>query len=48
MRMRNPIYLPFVLAVVLLAGLANHFGWSLVESAAARTLRHSGPNTQHK
>ena len=48
MKIHNPIYLPFVLVVTVFLALANHNGWSLVESAAAHTWRHLGPNTQHK
>ena len=48
MKIRNPLYLAFVLAVTAFVALANHNGWSLVESAAAHTVRRLGPNTQHK
>ncbi len=47
MKIRNPIYLPFALALTLYVALANHNGWSLVQSVAARTW-HAGPSTQHK
>jgi hypothetical protein len=48
MRIRNPFYLPFVMAVIIFVGLANHNGWSLVQSVATNTWRHLNPNTQHK
>ena len=48
MKLRNPIYLPFALAVVFFLMLANHNGWSLVQALAARTWQRTVPNTQHK
>jgi len=48
MRIRNPIYLPFSLALLIYVALANHNGWSLVQSVAAQTWQRIGPSTQHK
>ena len=48
MRIRNPFYLPFAIIVMIFVGLANHNGWSLVESVGSQALRHLNPNTQHK
>ncbi len=48
MKFPNPVYLSFALAMTLYVALANHNGWSLIESAASHTWRHLGPNTQHK
>lgn len=48
MKMRNPIYLPLALALVAFLGLANHNGWSLLQTLASRTWQHSNPSTQHK
>ncbi len=48
MKLRNPIYLPFALALAVYVGLANYNGWSLVQTVASQTWRHLAPNTQHK
>ncbi|HZQ48382.1 MAG TPA: hypothetical protein VFC07_15300 [Verrucomicrobiae bacterium] len=48
MKIRNPIYLPFAVALAVYVGLANHNGWSLIQSLASRAWQHSTPNTQHK
>ncbi len=48
MRIHNPIYLAFAVAMATYVGLANHNGWSLIQSLASRTWQHSTPNTQHK
>lgn len=48
MRIHNPIYLAFALATAAYVGLANHNGWSLIQTVASRTWQHSIPNTQHK
>jgi hypothetical protein len=48
MKIHNPFYLPFALAVAMLVAMANHNGWSLVQSVATNTWRHVAPNTQHK
>ena len=48
MKIRNPIYLPYALAIVVLLALANHNGWSVLQTIAARTWQHTAPNTQHK
>lgn len=48
MKPRSPIYLSFAFALVVYVGLANHNGWSLVQSLAAGTWQRSFPNTQHK
>ena len=48
MKIRNPLYIPFALALVIFLALANHNGWSLIQALAARTWQHTGPNTQHK
>lgn len=48
MKIRNPLYIPYALVIVLLLALANHNGWSFVQSVASHTWRHLNPNTQHK
>jgi len=48
MKIRNPIYLPFALALAVYVALANHNGWSLIQSLASHTWQRSYPNTQHK
>ena len=48
MKIRNPIYLPFAVAIVIFLALANHNGWSLVQALASRTWQNSNPSTQHK
>ncbi|HWW00924.1 MAG TPA: hypothetical protein VNZ64_14605 [Candidatus Acidoferrum sp.] len=48
MKLRNPVYLPFALAVTLLVAMANHNGWSVVQSLASSTWQHLNPSTQHK
>jgi len=48
MKLPNPIYLSFALALPVFVALATRNGWRLVEAAAAHTWRHLGPNTQHK
>lgn len=47
MKIRNPIYMPIALALAVYVAMANHNGWSLIKSVAARTWQH-GPSTQHK
>lgn len=47
MKIHNPLYVPFAIALAIYVGLANHNGWSLIKTVAARTLPH-GPSTQHK
>ena len=48
MRFRHPIYYPFVFVLLLYVGFANHNGWSLMQSVAARTWQRVGPATLHK
>jgi hypothetical protein len=48
MKLRNPIYLSFVLVIAGMVALANHNGWSAVHSFTAGTWRHVFPSTQHK
>ncbi len=48
MKIRNPIYLPFAVAMAVLVAVANHNGWSFVQSLASQTWQRSNPNTQHK
>ncbi len=48
MKIRNPFYLPFALLLAGCVAVANHNGWSLFESVAARTWRPHGPMTLHK
>ena len=48
MKLHNPVYLPFALAITIFVALANHNGWSVVQSVATGTWRHLGPSTQHK
>jgi hypothetical protein len=48
MKLHNPIYLPFALVITILVALANHNGWSLVQSVAAGAARHLVSSTQHK
>jgi hypothetical protein len=48
MKIHTPIYLPFALAIALTLALANHNGWSMVQSLATRAWQHSTLNTQHK
>jgi hypothetical protein len=48
MKLRNPIYLSIALALTVYVALANHNGWSLVQSVAANTWQRLGPHTQHK
>lgn len=48
MKIRNPIYLSVALALTVYVALANHNGWSLVQSVASRTWQRLGPSTQHK
>jgi hypothetical protein len=48
MKFRNPFYLTFALLVAAFVATANHRGWSVMQSLAARTWQHSSPNTQHK
>ena len=48
MKFRNPIYVPFSLALLIYVALANHNGWSLVQSVASQTWQRIAPATQHK
>jgi hypothetical protein len=48
MKFRNPVYVPFALLVAILLGLADHNGWSAVQSLASRTWQRFYPSTQHK
>jgi len=48
MKIRNPIFLPFALALVLYVAMANHYGWSLVQMVATNIWQRFTPNTQHK
>jgi F0F1-type ATP synthase membrane subunit a len=48
MKIRNPIFLPFALALTIYVALANHHGWSLWQSVASNTWQRFTPNTQHK
>jgi hypothetical protein len=48
MKIRNPFYLIFALATTMSVAVANHNGWSVLQSVAARTWQHFNPNTQHK
>ncbi len=48
MRIRNPVYLPFALLVILFLALANHHGWSLTNSLVTGAWRPGHPATQHK
>lgn len=48
MKIHNPIYLPFALALAVYVTVANHNGWSMIQSVASHTWRHFTPNTQHK
>jgi hypothetical protein len=48
MKIRNPIYLPFALFLAAYVALANHNGWSPLQTLAANTWQHLNPNTQHK
>ena len=48
MKLRNPVYVPFALVVVVLLALADHNGWSAMGFLASRTWQRFYPNTQHK
>ena len=48
MKIRNPFYLTFALAMALSVALANHQGWSVVQTLVSRAWQPTGPNTQHK
>jgi F0F1-type ATP synthase membrane subunit a len=48
MKIRNPLYAPFAIALAVYIALANHYGWGLIQSIASRTWQHSTPSTQHK
>lgn len=48
MKIRNPLYLPFALALIVFLALANQNGWSFIHTLASRTWNHGNPNTQHK
>ncbi len=48
MKIHNPIYLAIAMALTMYVALANHNGWSLVQSVAANTWQRLGPQTQHK
>jgi hypothetical protein len=48
MKIRNPLYLAFALAMTISVAVANHNGWSVLPSLALRAWQPSGPNTQHK
>ena len=48
MKIRNPFYLSVALVLMVYVALANHNGWSLVQTVAANTWQRLGPNTQHK
>jgi hypothetical protein len=48
MKIHNPLYLAFAVALAVSVGLANHQGWSLLQSVASQTWQHSEPGTQHK
>ena len=48
MKLRNPIYLAFALAVTLMVAFANHNGWSVIEGMGSRTWQRLYPSTQHK
>ena len=48
MKIRNPFFLPFALAVTLYVAAANHYGWSLMQTVATNTWQRFTPNTQHK
>jgi hypothetical protein len=44
----NPFYMTMGLALMIYVAMANHNGWSLIQSFASRTWQHLNPNTQHK
>jgi hypothetical protein len=48
MKIHNPIYLPFALAMAVFLAVANHNGWSLAQSMPWNSARHPIPGTQHK
>jgi hypothetical protein len=48
MKIRNPFYLTFAFAAVIYVAVANHNGWSLIQSLTSRTWQRTGPSTQHK
>ena len=48
MKIRNPVFLPFAVMLILSVAVANHFGWSAFAALAAQTWQRSGPATQHK
>jgi hypothetical protein len=48
MKIRNPIYLALALALTGYVALANHNGWSLLQSVTPRVWQPAVPNTQHK
>jgi hypothetical protein len=48
MKIHNPIYLSLALILAAFVGVANHNGWSLLDTVASRTWQHFNPATQHK
>ena len=48
MKIRNPVFLPFAVMLILSVAVANHYGWSAFAALAAQTWQRSGPATQHK
>ena len=48
MKFRNPIYLALGLVLVAYVALANHNGWSLLQTITPRPWQSSAPSTQHK
>lgn len=48
MKIHNPIYTIFALLMAGYVAVANHNGWSLVQSVARHAWPRGYPSTQHK
>jgi hypothetical protein len=48
MKPRNPFYPLFAVGLCLYLAVANHRGWSLVQTFVPAALRPGAPLTQHK
>jgi hypothetical protein len=48
MRLRNPIYVPFALVLVVGLALSHRYGWSVLDSLAGRSWQQRGAALQHK
>jgi len=48
MKIKNPLFLPFAVALLFYLATANHYGWSALNALAAKTWQRFNPATQHK